>query len=71
VPAKDGHGLKIASSDEDDSDKDEIVRVGATKPALLQALAAAKDEHGVETARVDDDNSDNNESASAGARKLA
>jgi hypothetical protein len=71
VPAKDGHDLKIAISDEDDLDKDEIVRVGATKPALLQALADAKDEHGVEIARVDDNNSDNNESASAGARKPA
>jgi hypothetical protein len=35
VPAKGGHGLKVASSDKDDSDDDEIVRVGATKPALL------------------------------------
>ncbi len=35
VPAKDGHGLKIASSDKDDSDDDEILHMGATKPALL------------------------------------
>ncbi len=35
VPAKDGHGLKIASSEEDDSNNNEIVHVGATKPALL------------------------------------
>ncbi len=71
VPAKDGHGLKIASSNKDDSDNDEIVRVGATKPALLQALVAAKDEHDIKIARVDSDDSDDDESASAGARKLA
>ena len=71
MPAKDGHSLKIASSNKDNSDDDEIVRVGAMKPALLRASAAAKDEHGVEIARVDEDDSDNNESASAGARKPA
>ncbi len=35
VPAKGGHGLKVVSSDKDDSDDDEIVRVGAMKLALL------------------------------------
>ncbi len=71
VPAKVGHSLKIASSNKDDSDNDEIEHVGARKPALLQALAAAKDEHGVEIACADEDDSDNDESASAGARKPA
>jgi hypothetical protein len=71
VPAKDGRGLKIASSNKDDSDDNEIVRVGATKPALLRASAAAKDEHGIEIARVNEDNSDDDESSSAGTRKLA
>ncbi len=41
VPAKGGRGIKIASHDEDDSDDNEIACVGATKPALLQASAAA------------------------------
>ncbi len=71
VPAKVGHSLKIVSSNKDNSDDDEIVRVGATKPALLQALAAAKDKHGVEIARVNEEDSDDDESASTGARKLA
>ncbi len=35
VPAKGGHGIKIASVDEDDSDDDKISSMGATKPALL------------------------------------
>ncbi len=35
------HSIKIASVDEDDLDNDKIARVGATKPALLQAKAAA------------------------------
>jgi hypothetical protein len=64
VPAKGGHGLKVASSDKDDSDDDEIVRVGATKPALLQALVAAKDGHGVKIACVDKDDSDDDKSTS-------
>jgi hypothetical protein len=71
VPAKGGHGLKIASSNKDDSDDDEIVRVGTTKPALLQASVAAKDGHSMEIARVDKDNSDDNKSVSAGTRKPA
>jgi hypothetical protein len=41
APAKGRRGIKIASHDKDDSDDDEIMRVGATKPALLQASAAA------------------------------
>ncbi len=55
--AKGGHGLKIASSNKDDSDDDEIVRMGTTKPALLQALVATKDGHGIEIACVNEDNS--------------
>jgi hypothetical protein len=35
------HGIKIASVDEDDLDDNKIARVGATKPALLQAKVAA------------------------------
>ena len=35
------HGIKIASVDEDDLDNNKIARVGATKPAMLQAKAAA------------------------------
>jgi hypothetical protein len=35
------HGIKIASISEDDLDDDKIARVGATKPALLQAKAVA------------------------------
>ncbi len=68
MPAKGGHGLKIASSNKDDSDDDEIVRMGTTKPALLQASVAAKDGHSVEIARIDKDNSDDNKSVSAGTR---
>ncbi len=41
MPAKGRHSVKIASHNKDDSDNDEIARVDATKPALLQALAAA------------------------------
>jgi hypothetical protein len=71
VPTKGGHGLKVASSNEDDSDDDEIVCVGTTKPALLRALVAAKDGHGVEIACVNEDNSDDNKSVIAGASKPA
>ncbi len=71
VPAKGGRGLKVASSDKDNSDHDEIVRVGATRPVVLQALAAAKHGHGFKLARVDGDNLDDHESASTGARKPA
>jgi hypothetical protein len=71
VPAKGGNGLKVASSNEDDSDDDEIVHVGATKPALLRALVAAKDGHGVKIACVNEDDSDNNKSMIAGASKPA
>jgi hypothetical protein len=71
VPAKGGHGLQVASSDEDNSNDDEIVRVGASKLALLRALVAAKDGHGFEIARVDEDDSDNNESTITGASKPA
>jgi hypothetical protein len=35
VPAKGGGGLKVTSSNEDDSDNNKIVRVGATRPAVL------------------------------------
>jgi hypothetical protein len=35
------HSIKIASIDEDDLDDNKIARVGATKPALLRAKAAA------------------------------
>ncbi len=38
---KGGHGHKIASRGKDGSDGDEIARVGATKPALIRASAAA------------------------------
>ncbi len=71
LPAKDGHGLKIASSNKDDSDGNEVMRVGATKRALHRASAAAKDKQGIVIARVDEDDSDDDESASAGASKLA
>jgi hypothetical protein len=71
VPAKGGHRLKVASSDKDDSNDDEIVRVGAMKPALLRASVAAKDGHGVEIACVDEDDSDNDKSVIAGASKPA
>jgi hypothetical protein len=71
VPTKGGHGLKVASSDEDDSDDDEIVRMDTTKPALLRALVAAKDGHGVEIACVDEDDSDDNKSVIASASKPA
>jgi hypothetical protein len=35
APAKGGRGIKIASHNKEDLDDDQIVRVGATKPALL------------------------------------
>ncbi len=35
APAKGRRGVKITGHDKDDSDDDEIARVGATKPALL------------------------------------
>ncbi len=70
-PAKGGHGLKVASSNKDNSDDDKIVCVGATKPALLRALVAAKDRHGIEIARVNKDDSDDDKSAIAGASKPA
>jgi hypothetical protein len=41
APLKGIHGVKIASVDEEDSDDDKIASVSSTKPALLQALAAA------------------------------
>jgi hypothetical protein len=41
APAKGGYGHKIASRGKDSSDGDEIAPVGATKPLLLRALAAA------------------------------
>ncbi len=41
APTKGGHGYKIASRGKDGLDGDEIAFVGATKPALIQALAAA------------------------------
>ncbi len=71
VPAKGGRSLKVASSNEDNSDNNEIVRVGATRPAVLQALAAAKHRQGFKVARVDGDDPDDHKSASAGARKPA
>ncbi len=71
VPTKGGRGLKVASSDEDDSDDDKIVRVGTTRPAVLRALAATKHGHGFELARIDGDDPVDDETASAGARKPA
>jgi hypothetical protein len=41
APAKGGYGHKIASRGEDGSDGNEIAPVGATKPSLLRASAAA------------------------------
>ncbi len=41
APAKGGHGHKIASRSKDGLGGNEIARGGATKPALLQALASA------------------------------
>jgi hypothetical protein len=41
APTKGGHGHKIANRGKDGSDSNEIARVGTTKPALIQALAAA------------------------------
>ncbi len=41
APTKGGHGIEIASVNKDDLDDDKIDSVGARKPALLQALAAA------------------------------
>jgi hypothetical protein len=35
VPAKGRCGLKVASSNKDDSNDNKIVRVGATRPAVL------------------------------------
>jgi hypothetical protein len=71
VPAKGRHGLKVASRDKDNSDDDEIVRIGATKPALLRALVVANDGHSVEIPCIDEDNSDDDKSAIAGASKPA
>jgi hypothetical protein len=71
LPAKGGRGLIFASSNEDNSDDNDIVRGGATKPAVRQALAATKDRHGNRTVRANEDDPDDNESVSAGARKLA
>jgi hypothetical protein len=71
LPAKGKHGLIFASSNEDDSDNEDIVRGGATKPAVRQALSATKDGHGIRTASADKDDPDDDESASAGARKPA
>ncbi len=68
LPAKGRQGLIFASSDKDNSDGDDIVRGGATKPVMCQASAATKDGHGVRTVRADKDDPDNDESASAGAR---
>jgi hypothetical protein len=41
VPAKGGYGHKITSRGKDGLDGNEIAPVGATKPSLLQASAAA------------------------------
>ncbi len=41
VAAKDGHGVKIACVDEDGSDDNKSVIASASKPAWLQAAAAA------------------------------
>jgi hypothetical protein len=41
APAKGGHGIKIASVNNDDSDDNKIASAGATRSAVLQALAAA------------------------------
>jgi hypothetical protein len=71
LPAKGGHGLIFASSDEDDSDDDNILRRGATKPAVHQAFAATEDGHGIRTVWADEDDPDDDRSASAGARKPA
>jgi hypothetical protein len=71
VPAKGGQGSTVVSSDKDDSDANEIVRMGATKPAVLQALAATKDGHGVKLACINKEDPDDNKSMSVGARKLA
>ncbi len=68
---KGGYGSTVTSSDEDDLDTDKIVRMGTTKPAVLQDLAAAKDGHSVELARINEEDPDNDESTSVGARKLA
>jgi hypothetical protein len=71
LPAKGGHGLIFGSSNKDDSDDDNVVCKGATKPAVRQASAATKDGHSVRTIRANEDNPDNDKSASAGTRKLA
>ncbi len=71
LPAMGGHGLIFASSDEDDSDDNNIVRGGATKLAVHQASAATKDGQGVRTVCANEDDPDGDESASASARKLA
>jgi hypothetical protein len=41
VAAKDGHGIEIACVNKDNSDDDKSVIAGASKPAWLQAAAAA------------------------------
>jgi hypothetical protein len=69
VPAKGRHGLKVASSDKDVLDDNKIVRVGNTRPAVLQTLAAAKHGHGFKLACINGDDPDNKESTSAGSRK--
>ncbi len=71
VPAKGGPGLKIASCNKDNLNSNKIVCMGATRPAVLRASAAAKHRHGFELPRVDGDDPDDHESASAGARKPA
>ncbi len=53
APAKGGHGIEITNVDKDDSDDDKIMSVGATKPALLRASAAAAVRGEVSTRRGD------------------
>jgi hypothetical protein len=71
LPAKGGCGLIFTSSNEDGSDNNNIMRGGATKPAVRQALAATKDRHSVRTIHADEDDLDNDKSASAGVRNPA
>jgi hypothetical protein len=59
LPAKGKQGLIFASSNKDDSDGNDIVCGGATKPAVRQASAATKDGHGVRTICADKDDPDN------------
>jgi hypothetical protein len=68
LPAKSGQGLIFASSNEDDSEGNDILHRSATKLAVRQALAATKDGHRIRTVRADEDDPDDDESASAVAR---